>query len=135
MASNDLKTQKDFYKTHLEFLGFNVEEDPEDDQELLAVRDSRKILCRVFTKGIRLMEIYGTAEYAKNNRQELLEFLNTANGAGVAKYSTNTNGSSFFITLFLLSPYEKITFGNFVDLFIKEVDKVGDMSNADKLLF
>ena len=40
MQCNEIKGQKELYRTHPEFLGFNIEEHPEDEQELLVRREN-----------------------------------------------------------------------------------------------
>ena len=36
MQCNEIREQKELYRTHPEFLGFNIEEHPEDEKEILA---------------------------------------------------------------------------------------------------
>ena len=134
MANNEFKQQKEFYKKHLEFLGYNIDENTDDEQEFVAIKGSYNTFCRVFTRGIRLSQVYGTTQYAENNREELLEFINDLNGKGLAKYYTSRDGGGFAIEMFLFSPYEKINFGNFVDLFFKEIARIGDDPNINKYL-
>lgn len=135
MTSNIQQSQKELYKSHLEFLGFSIEEDPTDQQELRAERYGQRILIRVFNKGIKLLEIYSLTEYAQKNRLELLEFVNKANSSGLCNYYTNDDSSLIFITLISMSSYEKSTFGTFLDYFVNEVKKLDTITNAEKFLY
>ena len=119
---------------HLEFLGFRVEEDQDDEQELFAQKDGSRTMCRVWTSGVRITKFYSTSNYAQHNRKELMEFCNTINMEGIAKYFTNEDGSALGVNMYMYIPYDRIAFGNFIDLFFKELDQIIDRPQA-KILF
>lgn len=132
MEDNEIREQKELYKIHLESVGFKIEQDPSDQQEIIAIRKNVGRYFRIYKKGIKMTAVWPISDYAMNNRLELLEFVNIANYEGLARYFVSDDGN-FYIQMILFSPYEGTTFGNFIDLFNSEVAVVGKLPNAEKI--
>ncbi len=132
MEDIEIRQQNELYKIHLESLGFKVEQDPFDQQEIIAIRKNVGRYFRIYKKGIKITSVWQISEYAMNNRLELLEFVNIANYKGLARYFVSDD-CNFCIQMFLFSPYEATSFGNFIDLFNSEVVGVGKLPNSEKI--
>ena len=52
MEDNEIREQKELYKIHLESVGYKIEQDPSDQQEIIAIR---KNVGRYFSPTTRLI--------------------------------------------------------------------------------
>ena len=135
MENNELKSQKELYKAHLEFLGWSIEKESYDEETILAKNQRGFFLyLRIQDCAIVLGTYYGTSKYAKRHKLELLEYCNNANRTTCAQYSISDAGM-LYIQLFLPSPYERIAFGKFFDLFMGEQSKIMTFPNAGKIFY
>jgi hypothetical protein len=135
MANEDILQQKGLYKTHLEFLGYTVDEDPEDEQELVARRDGGTILCRIFEGAIRLTRIFAIPESRQDDKYALLEFVNETNRKLIPQVFINLEHGSFILNLMSFTPYERVAFGKFIEMFQREIDKLVEVPNAENVFF
>jgi hypothetical protein len=132
VEDKEIREQRELYKIHLESLGFKIEQDTSDQQEIIATRKNVGRYIRIYKRGIRITAVWPISEYARNNKLELLEFVNMANYVGLARYFVSDSGN-FYLQMLLFCPYEGTTFGNFIDLFNSEVAGVGKLPNAEKI--
>jgi len=134
MSKDQILAQKELYKTHFEFLGYRIEEDPNDFQEFLARKDGDSTFVRVFSNGARIWANFRTNAIAQSDRMKFLEFINNVNDSLVIKAYTNSTGGVITFELMLLSPYDRTVFGTAVGLFSEQIGKVIQLPNADELL-
>ena len=134
MENTELKAQKELYKTHLEFLGYSIEEDPTDEQAITARSQDAKWYFAIFNKGVRILQVWSISEHVRDssNRLVLLEFINDANLQHTAQYSITKSGN-VCIQMTALCPYERVAFGTFFEFFNKEVSSIGKLPNAGKI--
>jgi hypothetical protein len=130
--SDIIQKQKDMYKNHLEFLGYSIENHPDDEQRMTIIRDNVRTFIKVFNSGLRSMLVYGISDNAKKNRLPFLEFINECNDKRVAKISVTND--SLIIEMWYFCPYEKISFGEFMKLFDDEAQKILNVSNEKDFL-
>jgi hypothetical protein len=57
MEDNEIREQKELYKIHLESVGFKIEQDPSDQQEIIAIRKNVGRYIRIYKRGIRMMAV------------------------------------------------------------------------------
>jgi hypothetical protein len=57
MEDNEIKEQKELYKIHLESVGFKIEQDPSDQQEIIAIRKNVGRYFRIYKKGIKMTAV------------------------------------------------------------------------------
>ncbi len=86
----------------------------------------------IFNSSVRATVTYRATHQDKHL---MLEFVNHANAHSVAKFFAPDDASAIYVQLALLCPYDKVSFGNFVDMFEREEHRVGSFPNADKLFF
>jgi hypothetical protein len=115
--------QKEMYKNHLEFLGYKIEDDPDDEQEITIIQNGVRTFARIFQSGIRVLLIYGISDNAKKDWLPFLEFVNECNDKRIAKVSVN-EWSSFVIEMYYFRTYEKVSFGEFMKLFDDERQRI-----------
>ena len=132
MEDKEIREQRELYKIHLESLGFKIEQDTSDQQEIIATRKNVGRYIRIYKRGIRITAVWPISEYARNNKLELLEFVNMANYDGLGRYFVSDSGT-FYLQMLLFCPYEGVTFGNLIDLFNSEVVAVGELPNSEKI--
>ncbi len=48
MEDNEIREQKELYKIHLESVGFKIEQDPSDQQEIIAIRKNVGRYFRIY---------------------------------------------------------------------------------------
>lgn len=121
----ELKTVIDKVSNHLEFLGYEVKIGDENPQEMIALHPERaNILVKVFTRAVRFTCFYYSNTFAQQNRLEFLELINTLNqNSAITQCSLDDEGT-LIITSFLFGIYDKITFGQFMDLWHDDIEKI-----------
>lgn len=122
--SNTIPAQKELYKNHLEFLGYRVEYDTDDEQEITATREGTRTFIRVFTNGLRAFRVYRISTKAQSEKLAFLEFINRLNRISVAKIYSGDDWVT--IELWYLCPYEKVSFGQFLTTLQDETGKFID---------
>ncbi len=48
MEDNEIREQKELYKIHLESVGYKIEQDPSDQQEIIAIRKNVGRYFRIY---------------------------------------------------------------------------------------
>jgi hypothetical protein len=124
MAAGVIQSQKSMYKNHLEFLGYKIEDDPDNEKNITMIQGGVRTFATVFNNGFRCFLAYEFTENAENDRLSFLEFINDCNDKHIAKVSANKK--TFFVEMWYFCPYEKISFGEFIKLFNNESDKILD---------
>ena len=119
--SDVIQKQRELYKNHLEFLGYQVEYDSDDGQQITALHNGTRTFMRIFNNGLRASRMYSTSPRAASNRLALLEFINSSNGEGIAKFFVGNDW--LVIELWYLCAYEKVSFGGFINTIEDESEK------------
>lgn len=116
-----IQKQRELYKNHLEFLGYQVEYDPDDEQRIAALHNGTRTFMRIFNNGLRASRIYNTSPRTASDRLALLEFINNSNDKRIAKFFVGDDWLT--IELWYLCAYEKISFGAFINTIEDESKK------------
>ncbi len=105
----------DSIASHLEFLGYSIE--PTEDERFHARHGSKpNFLAREFRGGCLITAWWDVNEAGADDREGLLEAVNRMNaGAAVARYYIDSD-NDFAAEAYYQSPYDRVTFGQFMDL-------------------
>ena len=117
---------------HLEFLGYAISPDGE---EAVHAKHSRRpnFVARVFNGGCLMTAWYDTIAEAVVNREGFLEAINDLNvQATVARYYVDKE-FDFAVEAFYPLPYERTTYGRFLDLWDRDFARVVE-SGIDQYL-
>jgi len=118
--SDTIQVQKELYKNHLEFLGYRVEYDTDDEQAIVAIAEGKQTFLRVFTYGLCARRGYRTSAKAQSERWAFLEFVNKSNKTSITKMYVDEEW--VINELWYLHAYEKVSFGEFMSILQEEAD-------------
>ena len=114
---------------HLEFLGYEIKRNNEYANGLFAVHPEKtNISIKVFSRAVRFTAFYNSNYFARENRQAFLEFVNILNMNSIAAQCSIDLEGTLVITSFFLGTYDKVIFGQFIDLWHDDIQKI---HNAD----
>lgn len=117
---------------HLEFLGYEVSEDGGVTRALHSRRWN--LLMKEYKGGVLFTSFLGGNDFAKRgrNRQAYLEFINTMNHrASVARFYIDDD-SDLVMEAFWAGDYDKVNFGEFMELWDADTRANLDQAQAQK---
>jgi hypothetical protein len=122
----------DDFKTHLEFLGYTVEE---GETSLLARHEQYyNVSVKSLGGGVLVATFFGTTDRAKSDRVGFLDFLNGMNRDAVAARYYEDEEGDVIVEGWYAGDYERSRFGVFVDRFNVISDQLGDSDVAPDYL-
>lgn len=132
MTTTDLDQTREQVGNHLRFLGYEVSI---EDRILFARHPTKSnIMVQVFIEGILMLTIFNCTDTAREDRAGYLELINSANeGAGVVRYFADRN-SAFFIQAWYTGDYRQVDFGRFLELWYKDIEKLGKLPGVERYL-
>ena len=122
----------DDYKTHLEFLGYKVED---GETSLLAKHDKYyNISVKSYNGGVLVVTFFGTTDKAKSDRVGFFEFLNGMNKDAVAARYYEDEEGDVIVEGWYAGDYDRSRFGTFLEKFNGISDQLGDSDEASVYL-
>ena len=121
----ELTAAIDKVSNHLEFHGYEMAADSENPQHMFAVHPERpNIMVRVFPRGVQFTSFFYSNELAKQHRLGFLEMVNELNlNSTLVQYSADNEGALVIDSLWV-GVYDKVIFGQFLDLWHDDIDKM-----------
>jgi hypothetical protein len=132
MGTGDIEQTKDQIANHLQFLGYDVVK----EEKIIRAKHPKKpnMAARVFSDGVLHTSYWGTNDYAKRNRQGLLEYLNGLNlGASVARYYVDKD-NDLVIESWYMGGYERTNYGRFLELCDGDFEKFLKVAETESYL-
>lgn len=121
------------FRTHLEFLGYQVRDDGE---ALFAVHPSElNIIVKPGAGGALVTSYLGCTPEAKSDRTGVLGFVNDLNQRTLMAVFYLDRDSDLAISAFFVGDYERVNFGRFVEIWQHDTARlVEDQDRARKYL-
>lgn len=122
----------DDYKTHLEFLGYQVDD---GETSLLAKHDTYyNISVKAYNGGVLVVTFFGTTDKAKSDRVGFFEFLNEMNKDAVAARYYEDAEADVIVEGWYPGDYDRSRFATFLEKFNGISDQLGDSETAPDYL-
>lgn len=117
---------------HLEFLGYTIVPGQEDSfRANHATKPNFSV--RAYAGGFLITAWYGTTPEALVNREGFLEAINVLNAQAIVSRYYVDKEYDFAVEAFYHPPYERVPFGQFMDLWDRDFTRVLD-SDIDQYL-
>ena len=118
----------DDYKTHLEFLGYEVQD---GETSLIAKHDKfYNISVKPYNGGVLVVTFFGTTDRAKSDRVGFLGFLNGMNAEAVAARYYEDDEGDVIVEGWYPGDYDRTRFGIFLEKFNGVSDQLGGSDTA-----
>ncbi|MFQ5605234.1 MAG: hypothetical protein ACE5HS_18365 [bacterium] len=112
------------FLTHLEFLGYNISKDKDDDKEYLAEHSSygRNIL-RPYLNGLLIQKYFITNKNAQKKRDDFLDSVNSLNNSALIVNYVIVGDKDMALRVdgLYLGEYSKAKFSAFIEFFNTDV--------------
>ena len=113
----------DEYKTHLEFLGYQVQD---GETSLIAKHEKYyNISVKPYNGGMLVVTFFGTTDRAQSDRVGFLQFLNGMNAGAVAARYYEDNEGDVIVEGWYPGDYDRARFGVFIDQFNGVTEQLG----------
>lgn len=131
-------TESDFpdFLSHLEFLGYEIEDRGQDMEKGVAARHLRRAdlwVCRRFM-GISITVTFGMGQNSITYLSDYLQLLNSVNRRSlIGMFYTDADEGKPNVHIYALytAKYEKRSFGVFMDIFQKDLEEMRNTSDFD----
>jgi len=123
-TNSDIQNTLEKIRNHMEFLGYEVELDDDSNEMLAKHPEKTNVLVRCFSNAVRFMSFYFSNEHAKQERLKFLELINHLNlDTVICQYSVDNEGA-LIITAWFFSNYDKVLFGQFLEIWHEDLEKL-----------
>jgi hypothetical protein len=130
-AAAPLNARSQFH-THLEFLGYEVE----DDGENIMARHKIKlnVILLFLSQGVLHTSLFGCSDHARHYRKDYMELVNALNReATLVRYYANSDLNLMIEGLYM-GPYDRSRYGEFLETWDMDAQRMLRKEDLEKFL-